>query len=131
MNHYKKGIKILFVFFLLFLINSASAQVYAPGAATHEMPKQETKFPEASAFANSKMTYKIINATNSTFGYDIFADTKLMIHQPAIPGVSGNQGFKTKADAEKIAQLVIAKIKKGEMPPTITIEEMKKLKAIN
>ena len=40
----------------------------------------------------------------------------------------GNEGFKTKADASKVAQLVIGKIKKGEMPPTVTIEEMQKLK---
>ena len=42
----------------------------------------------------------------------------------------GNEGFKTKADAEKVAQLVIDKIRKGEMPPTVTIKEMKKLKVI-
>ena len=42
----------------------------------------------------------------------------------------GNEGFKTKADAEKVAQLVITKIKKGEMPPTVSVEEMKKLKVV-
>lgn len=42
----------------------------------------------------------------------------------------GNVNFKTKADAEKVAKLVIDKIKKGEMPPTVTIEELQKLKVI-
>ena len=88
------------------------------------------KFPEAGAYANTKLTYKIIDAANHTFCYDVYADGKLMIHQTSIPAVPGNEGFKTKADAEKVAQLAIAKIKKGEMPPTISIEEMKKLGVI-
>ena len=89
------------------------------------------KFPEASAYANTKLTYKIIDAPKHTYGYDVFADGRLMIHQSSAPGLPGNEGFKTKADAEKVALLVIDKIKKGEMPPTITLEEMKKLNAIN
>jgi hypothetical protein len=71
-------------------------------------------------------TYKIIDAANKTFGYAIYADGKLFINQPSIPGLPGNNGFKTKKEAIKIALLVIAKIKRGEMPPSITKEEMKK-----
>src|ERR1700741_3735277 len=74
------------------------------------------KFPAASNFSNTKLTYKIIDAADKTYGYDIYADGKLMIHQNSIPGLPGNKGFKTKADTEKVAQLVISKIKKGEMP---------------
>ena len=54
----------------------------------------------------------------------------MLIHQPVIPGLPGNKGFKTKPDAEKVAKLVIEKIRKGQMPPTVTTEEMKKLKVI-
>ena len=39
-------------------------------------------------------------------------------------------GFKTKDAAEKVAQLVITKIRKGEMPPTVTTEELKALNVI-
>ena len=88
------------------------------------------KFSEASAYANTKLSYKIIDAPNHTFCYDVYADGKLLIHQASIPALPGNEGFKTKGDAEKVVQLVIGKIKKGEMPPTVTIEEMKKLKVI-
>lgn len=99
-----------------------------------QQPKQpennEAKFPAASTYANTKLTYKIIDAPGKTYGYDIYADSRLMIHQSSAPGLPGNQGFKTKADAEKVAKLVIGKIKKGEMPPTVSIEEMKKLKVI-
>ena len=53
-----------------------------------------------------------------------------MIHQTSAPALPSNEGFKTKDDATKVALLVIEKIKKGEMPPTISIDEMKKLNVI-
>ena len=76
------------------------------------------------------LTYEIIPGLNNTWGYDILSDNKVIIHQPCIPAVTGNEGFKTKEGAEKVAKLVIEKMKKGEMPPSIDAEEMKKLKAI-
>jgi len=51
----------------------------------------------------------------------------MLIHQASIPGIPGNDGFKAKSDAKKVALLVIEKLKKGEMPPTVTLDEMKKL----
>lgn len=88
---------------------------------------QETKFPEASQFANSSFTYKIIASPNETFGYDIYSDNRLMIHQPSMPGLPGNEGFKTKDAAEKVAKLVISKMENGEMPPSVSVEELKEL----
>jgi len=89
------------------------------------------KFPAASAYANTKLTYKVIDAPKHTYGYDVFGDGRLMIHQTSAPALPGNEGFKTKEDATKIALLVIEKIRKGEMPPTISIDEMKKLGVVN
>jgi hypothetical protein len=86
--------------------------------------------PEASAAANTKLTYKIIDAPHHTYGYDVFADGRLTIHQTSVPALPSNEGFETKEDATKVALLVIEKIKKGEMPPTISIAEMKTLSAI-
>jgi len=42
----------------------------------------------------------------------------------------GNAGFSTKASAEKVATKVIEKIKNGENPPSITVEEMKQMGVI-
>ena len=88
------------------------------------------KFPEATAYANTTLTYKIIDAPDHTYGYDVFGDGALMIHQTSMPALTDNKGFKTKQDAGKIALLVIEKIRKGEMPPTISIDEMKSLGVI-
>jgi hypothetical protein len=86
--------------------------------------------PKDNPYANANLTMKIIDAADSTFGYDILLDGKMLIHQPSVPAMPGNKGFKTKSDAEKTAELVINKIRNGEMPPTITVEELKKLKVV-
>ena len=101
--------------------------------AQHNGPSAHTKgaaFPEASVFAGKELSYKVIPAVNNTFCYDIYANGKLMIHQPSKPGMQGNEGFKTKEQAQSVAGLVIAKIKKGIMPPSVTTDELQKLKAI-
>lgn len=90
----------------------------------------EQKTAQANAFKNAKISYQLIPGANRTWGYDILIDHKLMIHQPAIPGIPGNSGFSDKAAAENVAKLVISKMKKGEMPPSVSIDEMKKIKAI-
>lgn len=122
----KVSLKLSLSLFFLFLTAIASSQ-----NMKQTKVQDETKFPEASAYEKSKFTFNIIKAANNTFGYDIIADGKLLIHQPSKPGMPGNEGFKTTQSAEKVAQLVISKIKKGEMPPTVTQEEMQNLKAIN
>ena len=78
--------------------------------------------------ATPSFQYNIIPAPHNTWGYDILRDNKIFIHQPNKPGLPGNEGFIAKKDAIKVAQLVIAKIKKGEMPPTVSPEELKALK---
>ena len=76
------------------------------------------------------LTYKIIPGAAHSFGYDVYANGRLQVHQPLVPAVPGNKGFATKAAAGKVARLVIKKIRKGEIPPTISMEELRKLKVI-
>ena len=83
-----------------------------------------------SAAVNRNLTYKIIPSENKTWDYNIYNDGKLFIHQPSIPALPGNSGFTTKIITEKVAKKVIDKIKSGENPPTISIEELKELGAI-
>jgi len=106
----------IFVFFL-FISNSIVAQ---------NNFHQEKKIA-VSQVEKSSLTYQIINAPNNTFGYDILDHNRLMIHQPSIPGLPGNKGFEKKADAEKVARLVIDKIGRSIMPPSITQKEIDSL----
>jgi len=75
----------------------------------------QTAFSSALQYANSIFSYKIISAAEKPFGIDILTAGKLMIHQPTISDMSGNKGFKSEAAKQKIAELVIGKIKKEEM----------------
>ena len=75
-------------------------------------------------------SYKTVPAVNNTWGYDIFKGGKRIIHQQNMPGISGNEGFESASDAEKVAKLVITKLKKGEMPPSVSKEELINLKVL-
>jgi hypothetical protein len=75
-------------------------------------------------------TSRIIPSEGGTFGYEILKDGRPMIRQANIPGIPGNSGFTTEADAGKVAEAVISKLKKGEMPPTVSEEELKQLKVL-
>jgi hypothetical protein len=86
--------------------------------------------PPTEQLAKARLTYTVIEAEGG-YGYDVFADDKRLIHQPSIPGKPGVMAFKKKSDAEKVAQLVIRKIKAREMPPVITEEELMKLKVVS
>ena len=77
--------------------------------------------------AKTQLQYFIIKADSSSFGYSIYADGNLYIQQNTIPSVAGAKGFSDTNSAAKTAQLVIKKIKQGEMPPTITIKDLKKI----
>ncbi len=79
---------------------------------------------------DDKYSFNIINAVSGTYGYDILSNNKVMIHQPNIPAVSGNVGFKDKKDAEKVAKFVIYKLNKNIMPPSVTPQEIDSLIAI-
>jgi Domain of unknown function (DUF4907) len=116
--------KILFVFGLALTTLAATAQMHVKDTTA--------RHPEPTKYANSKFEWKIIDAPNNTHGYEIFVDGNKdpLIHQTNIPGMPGNDGFKTKIDAQNAAKYVITKIQKGEFPPTVTPEELKKIKVI-
>lgn len=61
------------------------------------------------------------------WGYNISENGKQFINQQTIPGVPGNQGFKTSEEALKVAELVRSKLERGTFPPTISEEELQKL----
>jgi hypothetical protein len=120
----KHNMRQLILFFLLFSFISVHGHI--PNATS----QCELKKHNVSKQTNINYIYKIIPSINSTWGYDIYKGEKKFIHQTNIPGMPGNNGFKTKSDAKKIARLVIDKLKNGEMPPSVTIDEMKKLNVL-
>jgi len=100
-------------------------------------PAKKTNTTEVAQVVEQENPYKdaeikavIIPSEDDTFGYDIYLYDAVLIHQPSRPGLSGNLGFATAEDAMKVAELVIKKIRNNEMPPTVTLQELKELKVI-
>lgn len=76
-----------------------------------------------------KITTSVFNGLNG-WGYDILVNGKLFIHQESIPVIAGKRGFDKKEQAEQAAQLIINKMKRGQLP-TITTFEIGQLLSIN
>ena len=100
------GIMVSFVWGFLFLV----------GCANHSKS-------EAKPAVSSNVRYEITVSENG-YGYKIYMDEHLYISQPSIPGLPGTAGFENEADARKIAELAISKIKQGIIPPAITLKEL-------
>ena len=61
------------------------------------------------------------------FGYEILMNKQRYIRQSTIPAVSGNQYFKTEAEAKIAASFVCYKIQNNIMPPTVSTHELDSL----
>ena len=118
--------------FTLFIINKGNGQ--SVNGPSNTLPSKEEltkiKIANIEKATKSSFQYFIIKAETNTYGYSIYADGHLYIHQTTIPSTPGNKGFPDTASAGKIARLVIQKIKQGEMPPTVTQSDLKKLNII-
>jgi Domain of unknown function (DUF4907) len=106
-------------------INKSSATKTAQRPTKKELAK--IKAGNLKRAAKTQFRYFIIKAEGNTYGYSIYADENLYIQQNTIPAVAGTRGFSDTASAAKTARLVIKKIKQGEMPPAITINDLKKI----
>lgn len=97
-------------------------------ACRHSEDKSQSVPPEPLPFTPEELNAeaKIIEVEGG-FGYDIFVNNQPYIHQPHIPSINGNQAFKTKEDAEKVADLVVQKIEGNIIPPSVSPEELQAL----
>lgn len=100
---------------------------------TDSLQKESAKMKAANIerAAQTQYRYFVIKTANNQYGYDVYADGLLYIHQTTIPALPGNSGFSDTAKAGATARLAIQKIKQGEMPPTISIAELKQIKVIH
>ncbi len=79
---------------------------------------------------NQSLQVKAFNTHNKGWGYDIYKDNKLYIHQEIIPAIEGRKCFASKDEAMRLGELVARKIKQGKGGglPQITIQEIDSLK---
>jgi hypothetical protein len=124
-----KNIPITFftVLFIVFTLVSPSGGAISAGASGKKQEVKKDVTEQTNPYAKAKITIKIIPSVDKTFGYDIFLNEKLLVHQPHIPALPGNKGFSTKERAQKVAEFVVKKIRKNEMPPTVTMDNLNNL----
>jgi hypothetical protein len=115
---------VLFMFFIMACLPPTA--ISADEATGKQEVKKEVK-QQKNPYANTDITIKVIPSAKKTFGYDILLKGKPLVHQPNIPGLPGNKGFTTRERAKKVAEFVVKKIRKNEMPPTVTIEDLNKM----
>ncbi|OFY87800.1 MAG: hypothetical protein A3F72_08000 [Bacteroidetes bacterium RIFCSPLOWO2_12_FULL_35_15] len=93
--------------------------------------KQETPAPPS--FNSQNMEVKTFELKDSAsgkskgWGYDLYMDGHKTIHQPIIPGVAGNNSFKTEEQAKRTGNFAINKMKQTGNLPTIAIKELDSL----
>lgn len=61
--------------------------------------------------------------TPAGWGYDVYANDSVYIHQEYIPAIEGRKGFQTEAEANTIGRLVISKMRYGKFP-VISLHEL-------
>ncbi|WP_179334538.1 DUF4907 domain-containing protein [Winogradskyella costae] len=64
-----------------------------------------------------------VKAQDSFWIYEVYNDNQLVIRQEFIPAIKGQQGFTSKADAEKIGNLVMRKLIENKMP-AVSIKDL-------
>jgi hypothetical protein len=74
---------------------------------------------------NNHLRVEVITSRNG-WGYDVLHKNKIIIHQPFIPGVSGQVVFEDKSSARKTGSLVKKKLENRQVP-TITQFELDSL----
>jgi len=92
---------------------------------------KQIKAANIAQMAAADIQYFIIKARENTFGYAIFVDGNMAIQQTTIPSLPGNYGFKNTEDAAKVAELVIKKMKEGEIPPTLNENDLREINVIH
>lgn len=81
------------------------------------------------AFKRLKTEQRKASVTVKTFhtgigwGYDVYRNDALYIHQEYMPSVEGRIGFPTEAQAKKIGALVVEKMKRTDLP-VITLQDL-------
>lgn len=115
--------RLLYFLVLLFFIGCNTTSNEVIESVNNPIQEQVSKDTSES----KGISFKIFEVENKQFGYDIFVDGKMYIHQPHIPAIPGNKGFENKEDAKKVAEFIINKIENNIIPPTTSKAELDSL----
>jgi hypothetical protein len=75
---------------------------------------------------DNEYTYRIIKIDGGYWGYEIQFNDKIFIHQEHIPAVQGMHRFNSKADAQKVAELLVYRLN-NKLSPGISKKDLQEL----
>lgn len=78
----------------------------------------------------SVFTIQTIVKDDGSFGYNISLDDRILIHQPHVPAVQGIKGFDRERDARNVANVVVGKLIRNEIP-SVSVEELRALNVVD
>ena len=113
---------------MLFTLFIQLTACHSTGQKTEDRSGVAESSTTTNTIENDSYSFKTF-MVGQDWGYDIYKDKQLLIHQPNIPAMKGNKGFSSEQKAISVAQLTIQKLRQGIMPPTIRTEELDSLKA--
>lgn len=95
------------------LIALAAATFFFIGFWQHRQYKKDHIFIEIKPIHTAK-----------GWGYNIYTDGKIYIHQDIVPAIPTNRGFRTKEDAMAVGKKVYDRLVAGQMP-MVTAKEVR------
>jgi len=96
-----------------------------------EAPKNEVKKDYSTeTIADQEIWYKTFEV-DSGWGYDIYIDGSVFVHQEFIPVLQGIKPFASEENATAAAMLVVYKLKKNIVPPNVELHELDSVGALH
>lgn len=93
------------------------------GCGSDEQSTATEKSASANTAASGRFYYTVIQVDGG-WGYDLYIDSTMYIHQVHIPAVNGLVPFTSESDAAQVAEIAVKKMEEGVVPPTITMDEL-------
>jgi hypothetical protein len=129
--------KIILTISILAIISVVTVLIWIYSGENKTQPNTSKENTEVNPDGNSKVEIKTYQTdvlltrddgkTDRGWGYDIYMNGELYIHQPYIPAINGKFSFKSEVRARKVALLAVIKIQNKIMPPAITAKELDSL----
>lgn len=110
------GVSIVAIAFVILYVNE-----------NNSIQSREEHYSNTNPYHEDDLRVEVIPAPKDTYGYNILMNGHILIHQPHIPALPGNEGFKKKEDAQTVAEFLIHKIRQNIFPPSISVEELDSL----
>ena len=114
------------LFFISLILTSYSCGTKSSRAADNSASVSSANVSPRGPFPDD-IKSKPFRNSDSTWGFTIYVNGKIYIHQQSIPVAGSESGFQTELDATKTSELIIKKIKNHITPESVSEKELDSL----